>query len=130
MCLYSIITSILSILSNGNNSDYNSGLTYTFISTSGCYFIYLLLKFKNKNLKSKLIFIEIQQWLLDTILSFAILISFLIILFFYQIKYINIVPYVEPTILIILSIFCLYQNLKIFLSYICVSKKEYNILKE
>lgn len=75
LCILSLISSANAILNNGRIINANIGLGYGIFSFLGCGLIYLIL-FKNKN-KSDLIYAEMLQWLLDTCVSFALIIVLL-----------------------------------------------------
>ena len=104
MCIYSLIDAIRTIIAGGDRMDFDFGLIYSFISVIGCLLIYRYLNKKGKKLSSDLINAESSQWLMDTILSVAVLIGFTIavVLSFTKFDFIN--SYIDPTMVIISSL--------------------------
>lgn len=104
MCIYSLVDAIRTIISGGDRMDFDFGLIYSFISVIGCLLIYRYLNKKSKKLSSDLINAESSQWLMDTILSIAVLVGFTIavILSFTKFDFIN--SYIDPAMVIISSL--------------------------
>lgn len=104
MCIYSLGDAIRTIIAGGDRMDFDFGLAYSFISVVGCCLIYKYLDKKGKKLSSDLINAESSQWLMDTILSVAVLIGFTIavILSFTKFEFIN--SYIDPAMVIISSL--------------------------
>lgn len=128
-CSYNFLTNFIKIFNIENSYNYKNGFIYTFISTLVCFLIYLYIKFKNKNINSNLLIIEIKQWQIDTILSFSILISFIFIYTISNTIFNFLIPYTEPLLMIILSSFFIKDNIKIFFNNINYDFKFLSILK-
>ena len=78
MCLYSLVGAIKTIASGGNNLEISLVLIYSIVSVIGCGAISFYMKIKEKKLSSELIKAESTQWFMDTALSTAVLVAFLI----------------------------------------------------
>ncbi|MGG5462240.1 cation diffusion facilitator family transporter [Clostridium sp. B9] len=103
MCTYSLGGAFIDILSGGNEVQYGYALTYATISTLGCGVAYLFLKKKGNLIKSNLLEVESSQWLMDTLLSFGVLVGFLIAtgLNYTEFAWFN--RYIDPLMVIICS---------------------------
>lgn len=112
MCIYSLGGGIIDILSGGNEVQYGSALIYALISTLGCGIAYTFLKKKGKKIKSNLLFVEGNQWLMDTLLSFGVLLGFLVanLLKNTELAWFN--KYVDPSMVVICSTIFLKMPIK------------------
>ncbi|QQE13107.1 cation transporter [Planctomycetota bacterium] len=78
LCLYAGISALLNMLSGGHEVNAKSATLYATLSTSGCLIVWLLLRGVQRKSGSEMVKVESHQWLLDTMLSAAVLIGFLI----------------------------------------------------
>ena len=104
MCLYSLRDALKVIISGGNTVEYGLALIYSIVSVVGCGIITRVMIVKEKKISSELIKAESNQWLMDTVLSGAVLVGFLIamILSNTNLSFIN--PYIDPVMTVIVSI--------------------------
>ena len=116
MCVYSFVDAVRTIISGGDRMDFDFGLIYSFISVVGCVLIYKYLNKKGQKLSSDLINAESSQWLMDTILSVAVLIGFTlaVILSFTKFSFIN--SYIDPAMVIISSLIFIKVPVTTFIS--------------
>lgn len=103
MCVISLITSISSAINGGNEVAYGSAIIYSIVSVLGCAFVYCFMKNKSKKLYSEIIKVESTQWLMDTLLSGAVLVGFLFANVLGNTRYGYINNYVDPFMVIIAS---------------------------
>ncbi len=102
----SIISSTLIILNGGKIVNLDISLIYSSFSTILCLFMYILFKIKSKKINSGLLNAETSQWAFDTIASLSVLITFSAVFFMEKYNLFTfLVPYVDPTLVIILSLF-------------------------
>ena len=125
-----MISSANAILNNGRIINANIGLGYGIFSFLGCGLIYLIL-FKNK---SDLIYTEKLQWLLDTCVSFELIIGFAIIFVVKCTSFSWFIPYIDPVlvlmagvILIFMPIRLLFNNFKEIISMSASEEVQYDI---
>ncbi|WP_454277565.1 cation transporter [Staphylococcus capitis] len=130
LCILSLISSANAILNNGRIINANIGLGYGIFSFLGCGLIYLIL-FKNK---SDLIYTEKLQWLLDTCVSFELIIGFAIIFVVKCTSFSWFIPYIDPVlvlmagvILIFMPIRLLFNNFKEIISMSASDEIQYNL---
>lgn len=130
LCILSLISSANAILNNGRIINANIGLGYGIFSFLGCGLIYLIL-FKNKY---DLIYTEKLQWLLDTCVSFELIIGFAIIFVVKCTSFSWFIPYIDPVlvlmagvILIFMPIRLLFNNFKEIISMSASDEIQYNL---
>lgn len=115
LCLYSFIGAIKDIIAGGNNIEYGSAFVYSIISSIGCLLVFLYMKKRSKKLSSQLIKAESTQWLMDSVLSTAVLIGFIvaIILSFTKFNIIN--KYIDPLMVLLSSTIFIRYPIKSFI---------------
>ena len=103
MCLYSLRNAIISIANGGNTVQYGFAMIYSIISVVGCGIITTYMIVKGKKISSELIEAESNQWLMDTLLSGAVLVGFLIAMVLGKTKYQYLTPYIDPIMTVVVS---------------------------
>lgn len=96
VCLYGIVSSTLSILAGGateNNS--GGGILYGLVSISACLFSWVYLRRHSAGMPD-LVQAESEQWMLDTVLSAAVMLSFILSFFLEGTRHAALVPYIDP----------------------------------
>ncbi|CAM3018772.1 cation diffusion facilitator family transporter [Staphylococcus argensis] len=132
LCILSLVSSVYSIIQGGRDIDADIGLFYGIFSTVGCGIICILL-YRKRN-RSELIYAELIQWLLDTIVSFGLVLGFVVV---HILKYTNyewFVPYIDPimvllagSILISMPIRLFFNNIKEIFSMSASGDVQYEI---
>lgn len=128
MCLYSLIEAVKTIANGGNNLEFGMALIYSVVSVVGCGFITFYMKAKEKALSSELIKAEYSQWFMDTALSTAVLVAFIvaIILSKTRLNFLN--PYIDPAMTVMVSLLCIRIPVKSFINsfkeVICVKAND------
>ena len=128
MCLYSLIDAIKTIVSGGNSVSLGLAIIYSIVSVVGCGAITFYMKAKEKALSSELIKAEYSQWFMDTALSTAVLVAFIvaIILSKTRLNFLN--PYIDPAMTVMVSLLCIRIPIKSFINsfkeVICVKAND------
>ncbi|WP_432797403.1 cation diffusion facilitator family transporter [Poriferisphaera sp. WC338] len=78
LCLFAGLSSLLVILSGGREVNAASAVVYAIVSTGGCLCFWLYLRSARQRLQSDVVDVESKQWLMDTMLSGAVLVGFVI----------------------------------------------------
>lgn len=132
LCILSLISSVYAILHGGRDINANIGLFYGVFSFVGCGLVCFLLS-KNKK-KSDLIYAEMLQWLLDTFVSFGIILGFILMFILKNTKFTWLIPYIDPIlvliagiILIIMPVRLLYKSLKEVFSMAASEEIQYEV---
>lgn len=102
--VYAFLNGMISIFSGGNHMNFGLAIIYAVIFTlaNSGYFLYV--KKVNKKLKSSLIHFDNMSWLVDACLAASLLISFALAYLLEKTSYGYIVAYVDPVILVCLSL--------------------------
>lgn len=104
ICLYAFVNAVFDVFNGGNSTNIESAILYSVIATSACWLSWFYIKQKMKEIhKSNLLVVEKYQWLMDTLLSLAVLVGFIVGYFLQDTKYDYIVPYLDPVMVIIVT---------------------------
>ena len=104
MCSTTFTNAVKEVLAGGNNIDTTMALGYSVISTIGCAAIYFVIAKKGKKLSSDILNAESNQWLMDTILSAAVLVGFMVSFILSRTSLSYLTVYVDPFMVIISSV--------------------------
>lgn len=116
MCIYSLLGAAKDIVHGGNNVEYGLAIIYSIVSVIGCGTVYLFMKKKGTKLSSEMINIESSQWLMDTLLSIGVLVGFVIAITLKETRFSFLNAYVDPAMVIIISLIFLKLPVKTFIS--------------
>ena len=105
MCMITLIDGINEFISGGNSVDTSLALAYSLISTIGCAVSYYILNKNGKKISSEMVNAESNQWLMDTILSTAVLIGFIAAIIIGRTEYAYLTRFIDPFMVIISSLF-------------------------
>ncbi|NLR90980.1 cation diffusion facilitator family transporter [Flammeovirga agarivorans] len=103
--VFGTFESIDSLMHGGNIIDFSSSLIYFVLCLSGCIITYFIFYFQNRKQSSPILKVEKSNWLIDTLLTAGMGISFMVA-FFLKNFFPEFIAYVDPlvTILLLLSI--------------------------
>lgn len=103
MCSITFINSAKEILTGGKAVDAELALGYSIISILGCLIVYRTLARNNKKICSDIIKAESNQWLMDTLVSVAVLVGFLICTILDKTSLAYLSKYIDPLMVVITS---------------------------
>lgn len=103
MCSITFINSAKEILTGGKAVDAELALGYSIISILGCLIVYRTLARNNKKICSDIIKAESNQWLMDTLVSVAVLVGFLICTILDKTYLAYLSTYIDPLMVVITS---------------------------
>lgn len=103
MCSITFINSAKEILTGGKAVDAELALGYSIISILGCLIVYRVLARNNKKICSDIIKAESNQWLMDTLVSVAVLVGFLICTILDKTSLAYLSKYIDPLMVVITS---------------------------
>lgn len=116
MCLFTLVGAVKTILNGGNTVEFGLAIIYSVISVLGCGIISFYIATKAKSLSSELLKAEFNQWLMDTILSAAVLIGFIMAIILSATKFNFLNPYIDPFMTLIVSAVFLRLPVETFIS--------------
>ena len=104
ICLYAFLSALVDIFNGGSETNIESAMLYSVIATIACLGSWFYISLKMKKIKnSNLLMVEKYQWLMDTLLSSAVLIGFFIAYCLEGTKYSNLVKYIDPFMVILVT---------------------------
>lgn len=103
MCSLSLLNGLKELIAGGNSVNASLALGYSIISSVGCTLVYFLMYKKGNKLSSGIIRAESNQWLMDTILSVAVFVGFIISVILGMTSYAHLTRFVDPVMVIITS---------------------------
>ena len=103
MCVINFVNSAKEILAGGKVVDADLALGYSIISILGCLLVYRILTKNNKEVASGIVGAEINQWLMDTLVSVAVLVGFLICIILNKTSLSYFSKYIDPLMVLITS---------------------------
>ena len=128
MCSYSLIEAIKTLMNGGNSLEVGLALIYSIVSVLGCGIISFYMKEQEKKINSELIKAECTQWFMDTALSTAVLVGFIIAMVLAGTKLKSLNPYIDPFMTIVVSLVCIRIPIKTFIEsfkeVICVKAND------
>src|ERR1035437_6751870 len=110
------ISSIQSIFNGGRIIELAVVSEYLMFSTIICGSLSFILKHYAKKTKSEILLTESISWLLDTLISIVVLVVFLMSVWLKNTSYSFLIPYLDPSITIILILSFVYQPIKLIKS--------------
>jgi cation diffusion facilitator family transporter len=114
LCLYSLATSVIDIMDGGKAVEFGIALPYLVCSIVVCFLLWLFFKNKAAQLKSEYVRIESTEWQLDALLSFGVLGGLSLGYFLKGTSLAYIIPYLDPAMVVIISILFLRIPAKTF----------------
>ncbi len=114
-CVYAVFGAINQLSSGGNPTKYGLATIYGFISTAGCFLVSWIMFKRSKNYNSDLVRVDAKTWLVDGVLSGAILIGFLSAWWLVNSPWPEWAKIVDPVILIVLGLSALPIPMKVML---------------
>ncbi|MDV2683892.1 cation diffusion facilitator family transporter [Alkalihalophilus lindianensis] len=107
LCVVALISSGYDLLNGGREVAPGYALAYSVLSTLGCLVVLFFLTKRARNSQSGFIEAEQKQWLMDTLLSVAVLLGFLFATLLTYTKYVHYVVYIDPLMVLLVSLYCL-----------------------
>ncbi|MGF1693134.1 cation transporter [Photobacterium kagoshimensis] len=105
MCLVSFYSAVEAILNGGRNVDTGIALIFGVVNVIGCFINYKVMAIYSSKAESALVDAESKQWLMDTVISGAVLIGFTIATGLTMSAYAHLAPYADPVMVIIASVY-------------------------
>lgn len=96
--IFALVAAIISLSTGGREISEGSALAYACGATIGCFSIAVTLHFWLRKNQSPLVRIDLQNWIVDGGVSFAVALAFLLAILLPRFGLADWVPYVDPTI--------------------------------
>ncbi|KKC99664.1 MULTISPECIES: cation diffusion facilitator family transporter [Photobacterium] len=95
-CLFALVSGVQTIVNGGHEVVLEHAMVYAVLSTISCFGIYFTETHIARKVDSELVRVDSQEWLVDGILSAAILVGFMLVMVFDKIGYSHWNAYVDP----------------------------------
>lgn len=106
ICVYAFVNAINSMFEGGRSVSSPSAILYSIFTTIACLICWIYVHKSKKKIKnSGLLKIESKEWLMDTLLSSAVLIGFIFSYYVEKTIYKDFVVYFDPLMVIIVTLF-------------------------
>ncbi|MGR5061451.1 cation transporter [Photobacterium sp. DNB22_13_2] len=115
MCCISFSSAILAILDGGRDIDAGLALIFGVINVAGCLATYLVMKKYGEESGSNLVVAESKQWMMDTVISGAVMIGFILALLMKHIGLEAYSVYADPVMVVVASVYFVIVPLKMML---------------
>ncbi|MGF1723685.1 cation diffusion facilitator family transporter [Photobacterium nomapromontoriensis] len=103
-CIFAFINGVQTIVSGGHEIVLEHAMVYAVLSTFCCFAIYFAETHIAKSEQSELVRVDSQEWLIDGILSAAILVGFVVVMIMDHLGYSQWNRYVDPILVSALSL--------------------------
>ncbi|MGK7945010.1 MAG: cation diffusion facilitator family transporter [Microcystaceae cyanobacterium] len=102
VCIFALFSAINSILTGGYTVEAGIAIWYALLAAVGCMAIALLQRKMAQKSGSPILEVDAQSWFMDGLLSGAVAIAFIIVLFLEKTPLVTFIPYADPSIVILL----------------------------
>lgn len=126
MCCISFSSAILAILDGGRDIDAGLALLFGVINVVGCLATFLVMKKYGHRSGSNLVVAESKQWMMDTVISGAVMVGFIFAILMKHIGLEDYSVYADPVMVVVASVYFVIVPLKMMLGAI----KELRVMGE
>ncbi len=103
VCVFSFLSALSAMFDGGKEVDTGFALVFGVINLAGCLVSYAVIKQNLSRSPSALLKAEASQWLMDTVISGAVLIGFLLATFLVRLGFETLAVYADPFMVILAS---------------------------
>ncbi|WEM43455.1 cation transporter [Photobacterium sp. DA100] len=115
MCCISFSSAIMAILNGGRDVDTGLALLFGVINVVGCLATYLVMRKYGQCSGSNLVVAESKQWMMDTVISGAVMVGFIVATLMQHIGLAAYSVYADPVMVIVASVYFVIVPLKMML---------------
>ncbi|PMH46650.1 cobalt-zinc-cadmium resistance protein [Vibrio sp. 10N.286.49.B3] len=116
MCLFSFYSALATLLSGGHEVDADLAIVFAVVNVIGCVVSYRIMKQGAKAIRSSLVDAEAKQWMMDAIISGAVLVGFFIAKVLSLTSLSAYAAYADPMMVIIASLYFVIIPIKMTLN--------------
>ena len=102
VCGISVVSAVMALVSGGRVLDPGWGMVYAAIATVGCFAVALIQRRVARRVESPLVEVDARNWTLDGFVNLGVGAAFLIAVGMGNTRWVYLVPYVDPALLLIL----------------------------
>ncbi len=112
MCSVSLVSAVQAILNGGREINTGLALVFGVVNVLGCLASYWVLAHYRQRARSSLIIAESQQWLMDTVISAAVMLGFIIASLMTYAGWHDYAVYADPVMVVVASVYFVLVPLK------------------
>ncbi|RUO68996.1 cation transporter [Pseudidiomarina sediminum] len=112
MCTVSLVSAIQAILNGGREINTGLALVFGVVNVLGCLATYWVLVHYRQRARSSLIIAESKQWLMDTVISAAVMLGFIIASVMTYLGWHDYAVYADPVMVVVASVYFVLVPLK------------------
>ncbi|MDS4043104.1 MAG: cation diffusion facilitator family transporter [Candidatus Competibacter sp.] len=112
LCLYAFINAVGSFLAGGRELELDWALGYAAAASVVTFGMYLYERQENRRVRSELLRLDAQSWLMSALISTALLAAFLLAWAIKGTRFNHFAPYVDPAILALLTVYLITVPIK------------------
>ncbi|MDD9180045.1 MULTISPECIES: cation transporter [Aliivibrio] len=116
MCVLSFISAVEAIMDGGREVNTGIALAFGVFSMIGCYTSYWVMKTQGRAVNSALIEAEAKQWLMDTVISAAVFIGFMVAKLLLLTSHAHYAELADPVMVVLASIYFIIVPVKMIIS--------------
>lgn len=113
LCTYAFLVAVDSLMQGGRPLELGIAVVYGIVATTGCVIITVLLHRAAKKSGSVLVAVDVRSWIIDTLMSAAVLLSFVAGYFISTTSMAEYLDYLDPALVAILGLAALPIPIKI-----------------
>jgi cation diffusion facilitator family transporter len=104
LCVYAVINAVASFMSGGQEVELGWAIGYSLIMSAVAFGMYFYERHTNRSARSDFLHLDAQSWLMSALVAAALLVSFAFAWGLGFTRFANLKPYVDPTVLGLLSL--------------------------
>ncbi len=113
VCLLSMVSAVFALVEGGREVSADMAMVFAAVSVVGCLVVWLYLAWVGKRVGSGLVVAERRQWLMDTVLSAAVLIGFGVGAWLEQTAWSALAVYADPVMMVLISAYFIVVPVKL-----------------
>jgi cation diffusion facilitator family transporter len=115
VCVFAFSSAVGAVLDGGRQVELGWSLVYAIIATVGCFGIALIALWVAKKTGSQLVSVDARTWLVDGFISLVVALAFGAAILLEDTPWEHLVPYVDPALVILMTIFMVVLPVRIVL---------------
>lgn len=116
MCVLSFVAAVQAIMEGGREVNTGIALAFGVFSMIGCYTSYWVMKSQGREVNSALVDAEAKQWLMDTVISAAVFVGFMIAKVLLLTSYAHYAQLADPIMVVMASVYFIIVPVKMIIS--------------
>lgn len=104
LCFYAFLNAVQALMEGGRELSFDLAIVYAVVVAGACFGMYFYEKRINRRVESEFLRIDVQSWLMASLITTSLLGAFIIALVLQRTPYAHLTPYVDSLLLTILTV--------------------------